>query len=64
MTKIKAAFTDNSRDADVAYEAESRPGLANLLVIHSLMSGEDVPKIVERMRDVNTERYTTIVYYL
>lgn len=56
--KIEAAFADGLADGgDVAYAPESRPGLANLLVIHSLMSGEEVPAIVERMRGKNTDSY-------
>lgn len=55
--KIKKALTDFT--SAVTFEPEARPGVANLLTIHALMSGEEVPAIVERLRgsDVDTGRY-------
>ncbi len=38
--KIRSAVTDNERD--IRYDPENKPGISNLLVIHSAMSGRSV----------------------
>lgn len=55
LEKVKKALTDFT--SEVTYEPVERPGVANLLTIHALMSGEEVPAIVERMRGTDTGRY-------
>lgn len=55
LEKVKKALTDFT--SAVTYEPVERPGVANLLTIHALMSGEEVPAIVERMRGTDTGRY-------
>lgn len=55
LEKVKKALTDFQ--SEVTYDPAERPGVANLLTIHALMSGESVPSIVERMRSTDTCRY-------
>jgi tryptophanyl-tRNA synthetase len=43
VKKIKAAVTDT--DAQVRYDPETKPGVSNLLVIHSILSGTPVPQL-------------------
>lgn len=44
--KIRKAVTDSG--SDVVYRPAEKPALANLLTIHSLMSGEVIPALEER----------------
>jgi tryptophanyl-tRNA synthetase len=41
--KIKAAVTDNERE--VRYDPEEKPGVSNLLVIHSVLSGTRIEEL-------------------
>lgn len=52
LEKCKKALTDFT--SAVTYDPIERPGVANLLTIHSVVSGEPVEKIVDRMRDLDT----------
>lgn len=54
LEKCKKALTDFT--SAITYNPTERPGVANLLTIHSLMSGEPVELIVDRMRDLDTGR--------
>lgn len=54
LEKCKKALTDFT--SAVTYDPVERPGVANLLCIHSLMSGEPVEAIVQRMQSVDTGR--------
>ena len=42
--KVKSAVTDS--DTTINYDPEKKPGLANLLTVYSVLSGEKVEKIV------------------
>ncbi|MBE7325921.1 tryptophan--tRNA ligase [Nocardioides sp. Y6] len=44
--KIRSAVTDS--DAEIRFDAEEKPGLSNLLTIHSAISGESVDALVDR----------------
>ena len=44
--KIKSAVTDT--DTVVRYDVEKKPGVSNLLTIHSTLSGTPVPQLEER----------------
>ncbi|HIZ97182.1 MAG TPA: tryptophan--tRNA ligase, partial [Candidatus Janibacter merdipullorum] len=44
--KIKSAVTDT--DGEVRYDPEAKPGVANLLVIHSALSGTPVADLEQR----------------
>lgn len=46
--KIKSAVTDS--DNEIRYDEENKPGVSNLMVIHSLCSGESLESIAERYR--------------
>ena len=49
--KIKSAVTDT--DNAVRYDAEAKPGIANLLRIHSALSGDPIDTLVERYAGEN-----------
>lgn len=49
--KIKSAVTD--LDNLVAFDAENKPGIANLLRIHAAISGESIETLVERFAGEN-----------
>ena len=51
VKKIKAAVTDT--DNAVRWDPEAKPGVANLLRIHSALSGQDIPALVERFAGEN-----------
>ncbi len=44
--KVRSAVTDSGRE--VTFDPESKPGISNLLVIHSALTGTPVPTLVER----------------
>ena len=43
--KVKSAVTDSDPNAQIVYDLEAKPGLANLLTIYSVLSGNSVEKI-------------------
>lgn len=49
--KVKSAVTDT--DNAVRYDPQAKPGIANLLTIHSTLSGESVETLVERYAGEN-----------
>ena len=51
VKKIKSAVTD--LDNNVAFDPDNKPGIANLLRIHSAISGEDIDVLVERFAGEN-----------
>lgn len=55
VEKIKKAVTDFT--SDVTYEPEARPGVSNLVVIHSMVSGTPIEKVVAEARAIDTGRY-------
>lgn len=44
--KIRSAVTDTGRE--VRYDPEAKPGVSNLLAIHSALSGASIPELEER----------------
>lgn len=55
VEKVKKALTDFT--SDVSYDPDTRPGVSNLVAIHSLVSGMSIDKIVEEAKTVDTGRY-------
>ncbi|MFD1425637.1 tryptophan--tRNA ligase [Kroppenstedtia sanguinis] len=49
LKKFKRAVTDSG--SQIRYDRENKPGVSNLLDIHSVMTGESVDSLVERYRD-------------
>ena len=47
--RIRSAVTDDL--GAVAFDRESQPGVSNLLVIHSALSGESIDSLVEKFAD-------------
>lgn len=50
--KVKKSITDLT--SAVTYEPEARPGVANLLTIHSMVSGKSIDKICEEVQGIDT----------
>ena len=55
LNKIKKSVTDFT--SEVTYEPNERPGVANLLRIHSLLTGQTPEEICEEARGIDTGRY-------
>jgi len=45
--KIKGAVTDSDPEARIAFDEEGKPGLSNLLTLFSILSEQDVEKVVQ-----------------
>ena len=50
--KLKKSLTDFT--SAVTYEPEERPGVANLITLHSLASGKSPADICEEVQDLDT----------
>ena len=59
LTKIKKSVTDFT--SEVTFDPEKRVGVANLITIHSLMSGKTPEQICQEAKDLNTGQYKLIV---
>lgn len=55
VEKVKKALTDFT--SDVSYDPDARPGVSNLVAIHSLVTGQPIDKIIEEANNVDTGRY-------
>lgn len=53
--KVKKAITDFT--SEVTFDPEARPGVANLLSIHSLLTGDSVEKICKDCEGIDTGKY-------
>ncbi|XP_055705021.1 tryptophan--tRNA ligase, mitochondrial [Phlebotomus papatasi] len=53
--KVKKAITDFT--SEVTFDPEVRPGVSNLVTIHSLMSGKSPEEICAMNKDVDTGKY-------
>lgn len=58
-TKIKKAVTDCT--SKVTYEPETRPGVANLVIIHSMLSGKSPHQICSEVEELDTGKYKLVV---
>ncbi|XP_050585681.1 tryptophan--tRNA ligase, mitochondrial isoform X1 [Bombus affinis] len=58
-TKIKKAVTDCT--SKVTYEPETRPGVANLITIHSMLSGKSPNQICSEVEELDTGKYKLVV---
>lgn len=52
LNKVKKAVTDFT--SEVTYEPEKRPGVANLLTIHSMITGKTFEQICKEAEGINT----------
>ncbi|XP_025159686.1 tryptophan--tRNA ligase, mitochondrial isoform X3 [Harpegnathos saltator] len=59
LEKVKKALTDFT--SEVTYEPETRPGIANLINIHSLFTGKTPDEICEEAIELNTGQYKLVV---
>lgn len=57
--KIKKAVTDFT--SAVTYDPENRPGVSNLIMIHSLCSGQSPEEICESVKHLDTGKYKSVV---
>lgn len=55
LEKFKKAVTDCT--SAVRNEPETRPGVSNLITIHSLMSGNSIEQIVNDASNLDTGKY-------
>ncbi|KAI9587014.1 tryptophan--tRNA ligase, mitochondrial [Glossina fuscipes] len=55
VDKIKKAVTDFT--SDVSYDPNSRPGVSNLVAIHSLVTGVSIDQVLEDAKCLDTGRY-------
>ncbi|KAG4074115.1 hypothetical protein HA402_014320 [Bradysia odoriphaga] len=55
LEKVKKAVTDCT--SAVTYDPETRPGVSNLVAIHSLMSGISIEQIVNDASNLDTGKY-------
>ena len=54
VEKVKKAVTDFT--SAVTFEPETRPGVTNLLTIHSMISGKNIEEICDEVRNIDTGR--------
>lgn len=59
IEKFKKAITDFT--SEVTYDIENRPGVSNLLTIHSLVSGKSIETIINEANGIDTGKYKLIV---
>lgn len=54
LKKIKKSVTDFT--SEVTFEPETRPGVSNLVMIHSLITGKTTDDIVEEAKGLDTAK--------
>ncbi|GFG31399.1 hypothetical protein Cfor_09264 [Coptotermes formosanus] len=59
LEKCKKALTDFT--SEITFDPENRPGVANLITIHSLFTGLDPAEICEQSISLDTGRYKLVV---
>jgi len=59
VEKIKKAVTDFT--SEVTYDPEGRPGVSNLLEIHSLCSGQSPEEICQSVKHLDTGKYKAVI---
>ncbi|ODM94449.1 Sphingomyelin phosphodiesterase [Orchesella cincta] len=59
VEKIKKAVTDFT--SAVTYDPEKRPGVSNLIMIHSLCSGQSAEDICKSVQEIDTGKYKSVV---
>lgn len=60
--KMKKAVTDST--SEVFYDLENRPGVSNLIGIHSAVSGKSVEDICKEASQINTGEYVMAQNYI
>lgn len=59
LNKVKKSITDFT--SQVTYDPDNRPGIANLIKIHSLLTGKSTEKICEEAEGIDTGKYVNIL---
>lgn len=59
VEKVKKALTDFT--SEVTFDLEKRPGVANLIMIHSLCTGQSPEDICQSMIHLDTGKYKLVV---
>ncbi|XP_046585693.1 tryptophan--tRNA ligase, mitochondrial isoform X2 [Neodiprion lecontei] len=59
LNKVKKAITDFT--SEVTYALDERPGVSNLITIHSLLSGKTHDEICREAQGLDTGRYKLVV---
>lgn len=58
VLKIKKAVTDCT--SRVAYDPDNRPGVSNLIAIHSLLTGRSVTDLCDEAKNLDTGMYVQL----
>ena len=58
-SKIKGAVTDFT--GEVTFDPENRPGVSNLVCIHSRITGQDPQTICDEVSGLNTGQYKVLL---
>lgn len=58
ISKIKKAVTDFT--PEVFYDLDKRPGVSNLISIHSILTGKSIEQICKEAEGINTGQYVKI----
>ncbi|CAK9827718.1 Tryptophan--tRNA ligase, mitochondrial [Anthophora retusa] len=59
MKKIKTAVTDCT--SKITYEPETRPGVSNLVTIHSMLTGKSPNQICSEVEELDTGKYKLVL---
>ncbi|XP_078088825.1 tryptophan--tRNA ligase, mitochondrial isoform X3 [Mustelus asterias] len=59
LLKFRKAVTDFT--SEVAYDPETRPGVSNLVAVHSAVTGMTVAEVVHQSKGLDTARYKYLV---
>lgn len=57
--KIRKSITDFT--SEVTFDVENRPGVANLIMMHSLASGKSPQQICDEVKHLDTGKYKSVV---
>ncbi|XP_007894097.2 tryptophan--tRNA ligase, mitochondrial [Callorhinchus milii] len=57
--KFRKAVTDFT--SEVTYDPEGRPGVSNLVAVHTALTGMSVEEVVHQSRGLDTARYKSVV---
>lgn len=52
VEKVKKAVTDFK--SEITFEGDTRPGVTNLLTIHSMVSGKSISQICDEVKHLDT----------
>lgn len=60
-SKLKMALIEPA--PNIIYDPKIRPGLSNLIEIHSAFTGRPISNVCQEFRDFDIDRYTLLKHY-